>query len=71
MIQKVKRETGVPVTTGEIWSVWRDHPELVSAVDFIAVHILPYWEDEPVQWLGEMRARCPRLCLGSSIDVSL
>jgi cellulose synthase/poly-beta-1,6-N-acetylglucosamine synthase-like glycosyltransferase len=32
------------VTTGEIWSVWRDHPELVSAVDFIAVHILPYWE---------------------------
>ncbi len=44
IIQKVKRETSVPVTTGEIWSVWRDHPELVSAVDFIAVHILPYWE---------------------------
>jgi exo-beta-1,3-glucanase (GH17 family)/cellulose synthase/poly-beta-1,6-N-acetylglucosamine synthase-like glycosyltransferase len=45
-IQRVKRETDgrVPVTTGEIWSVWRDHPELVSAVDFIAVHILPYWE---------------------------
>ena len=34
----------MPVTTGEIWSVWRDHPELVSAVDYIAVHILPYWE---------------------------
>jgi len=44
MIQRVKRSTNVPVTTGEIWSVWRDHPELVSAVDFIAVHILPYWE---------------------------
>src|SRR5262249_318504 len=46
VIQRVKRETDgrVPVTTGEIWSVWRDHPELVSAVDFIAVHILPYWE---------------------------
>ncbi|MEP7029864.1 MAG: glycosyltransferase [Pseudolabrys sp.] len=43
-IQKVKRQTNVAVTTGEIWSVWRDHPELVSAVDFIAVHILPYWE---------------------------
>ena len=37
----------MPVTTGEIWSVWRDHPELVSAVDFIAVHILPYWEGMP------------------------
>jgi cellulose synthase/poly-beta-1,6-N-acetylglucosamine synthase-like glycosyltransferase/exo-beta-1,3-glucanase (GH17 family) len=46
-IQRVKRETQVPVTTGEIWSVWQDHPELVSAVDFIAVHILPYWEGKP------------------------
>jgi exo-beta-1,3-glucanase (GH17 family) len=44
MIQRVKRQSPVPVTTGEIWSVWRDHPELVSAVDYIAVHILPYWE---------------------------
>jgi len=44
LIQRVKRETGLPVTTGEIWSVWRDYPELVSAVDYIAVHILPYWE---------------------------
>src|SRR5450631_673803 len=43
-IQKVKRSVPVPVTTGEIWSVWRDHPELVSAVDYIAIHILPYWE---------------------------
>src|SRR5471030_2940957 len=43
-IQRVKHSASVPVTTGEIWSVWRDHPELVSAVDYIAVHILPYWE---------------------------
>ena len=49
IIQRVKRETSVPVTTGEIWSVWRDHPELVSAVDFIAVHILPYWEGRSEQ----------------------
>jgi cellulose synthase/poly-beta-1,6-N-acetylglucosamine synthase-like glycosyltransferase/exo-beta-1,3-glucanase (GH17 family) len=47
IIQRVKRETQVPVTTGEIYSVWIDHPELVSAVDFIAVHILPYWEGVP------------------------
>ena len=44
MIQRVKRSTTVPVTTGEIWHVWIEHPELVSAVDFIAAHILPYWE---------------------------
>jgi exo-beta-1,3-glucanase (GH17 family)/cellulose synthase/poly-beta-1,6-N-acetylglucosamine synthase-like glycosyltransferase len=46
LIQRAKRETGgsVPVTTGEIWHVWIEHPELVSAVDYIAAHVLPYWE---------------------------
>ena len=44
LIQKVKRQVNVPVTTGEIYSVWLEHPELVSAVDYIAAHILPYWE---------------------------
>ena len=43
-IQRVKRSVNVPVTTGEIWNVWIEHPALVSAVDFIAAHILPYWE---------------------------
>jgi exo-beta-1,3-glucanase (GH17 family)/cellulose synthase/poly-beta-1,6-N-acetylglucosamine synthase-like glycosyltransferase len=43
-IQRVKRETGLPVTTGEIWHAWIEHPELASAVDFIAAHVLPYWE---------------------------
>ena len=44
MIQRVKRASFVPVSTGEIWHVWIEHPELVSAVDYIAAHILPYWE---------------------------
>ena len=44
LIQRVKRQTTVPVTTGEIWNIWLEHPELVSSVDFIAAHILPYWE---------------------------
>src|SRR5580704_1051277 len=44
IIQRVKRQSQVPVTTGEIWTVWRDHPELAREVDFIAAHILPYWE---------------------------
>ena len=46
-IQRVKRDTSVKVTTGEIWNVWIEHPELVSAVDFIAAHVLPYWEGVP------------------------
>jgi exo-beta-1,3-glucanase (GH17 family)/cellulose synthase/poly-beta-1,6-N-acetylglucosamine synthase-like glycosyltransferase len=44
MIQRVKRETSLPVSTGEIWYAWIEHPELASAVDFIAAHVLPYWE---------------------------
>jgi exo-beta-1,3-glucanase (GH17 family)/glycosyltransferase involved in cell wall biosynthesis len=48
-IQQVKREIGgqVPVTTGEIWSVFVEHPELTSSVDFVAAHVLPYWEGVP------------------------
>jgi exo-beta-1,3-glucanase (GH17 family)/cellulose synthase/poly-beta-1,6-N-acetylglucosamine synthase-like glycosyltransferase len=46
-IQRVKREVSVPVTTAEVWDVWLDHPELVSAVDYLAVHILPFWEGIP------------------------
>ena len=44
LIQRVKSSVNVPVTTGEIWNIWLEHPELASSVDFIAAHILPYWE---------------------------
>ena len=45
VIQRVKKYVNVPVTTGEIWNIWRDHPQLGSYVDFIAAHVLPYWEN--------------------------
>jgi exo-beta-1,3-glucanase (GH17 family)/cellulose synthase/poly-beta-1,6-N-acetylglucosamine synthase-like glycosyltransferase len=45
LIKKVKKSVNVPVTTGEIWNIWRDNPELASSVDFIAAHVLPYWEN--------------------------
>lgn len=44
LIREVKREVRVPVSTGEIWYIWLQYPQLVNAVDFLAVHILPYWE---------------------------
>lgn len=47
VIQRIKRETGLPVTTGEIHSVWSYHPALASGVDYIATHVLPYWEGIP------------------------
>jgi cellulose synthase/poly-beta-1,6-N-acetylglucosamine synthase-like glycosyltransferase/exo-beta-1,3-glucanase (GH17 family) len=45
LIKRVKKSVSVPVTTGEIWNIWRDNPELASSVDFVAAHVLPYWEN--------------------------
>jgi exo-beta-1,3-glucanase (GH17 family)/cellulose synthase/poly-beta-1,6-N-acetylglucosamine synthase-like glycosyltransferase len=47
-IEQVKRQIDKPVSTAEPWHVWLKHPELVNAVDFITVHILPYWEGLPI-----------------------
>ncbi|KJC60146.1 glycosyl transferase family 2 [Bradyrhizobium sp. LTSPM299] len=48
VIQRAKKSVSVsltPVTTGEIWNIWRDHPQLANSADFIAAHVLPYWEN--------------------------
>jgi len=45
MIKRVRKSVNVPVTTGEIWHVWREFPKLANNVDFIAAHVLPYWEN--------------------------
>ncbi|HEY0912487.1 MAG TPA: glycosyltransferase [Bradyrhizobium sp.] len=46
LIQRMKKSVNnVPVTTGEIWNIWRDHPKLGDSVEFIAAHVLPYWEN--------------------------
>jgi exo-beta-1,3-glucanase (GH17 family)/cellulose synthase/poly-beta-1,6-N-acetylglucosamine synthase-like glycosyltransferase len=37
-----------PVGTAETWDTWLLHPELAQHVDFIGVHLLPYWEGVPV-----------------------
>src|SRR6195256_3391290 len=67
LVKKVKKSVNVPVTTGEIWNIWRDNPELASSVDFIAAHILPYWEnftdkqavDQAVYIYGMLRDKFP------------
>ena len=67
LIQRVKREVQVPVTTGEIFSAWSTHPQLVNAVDYIAAHILPYWNkvsdreavDETMLRFDELRRTFP------------
>ena len=43
-LQRARRSIWAPISTAEPWHVWLEHPELVEHVDFIAVHMLPYWE---------------------------
>ncbi|HET6431923.1 glycosyl hydrolase family 17 protein [Dyella sp.] len=38
----------VPITYADVWEFWLRHPELAGSVDYITVHVLPYWEDDPV-----------------------
>jgi exo-beta-1,3-glucanase (GH17 family) len=47
-IREVKAQVSVPVTYGDVWEFWLRYPEVAGAVDFITVHILPYWEDFPI-----------------------
>jgi exo-beta-1,3-glucanase (GH17 family) len=46
--EEVRKRSGLPVTYADVWEFWLKAPELASAVDFVTIHILPYWEDDPV-----------------------
>ena len=43
-LKRVRKDVWAPVSLAEPWHIWLKYPELVKQVDFIAVHILPYWE---------------------------
>ncbi|MDP8567587.1 glycoside hydrolase family 17 protein [Methylophilus aquaticus] len=47
-LQWAQANTEVSVTYADVWEFWLRHPTLEQDVDFITVHILPYWEDLPV-----------------------
>jgi Exo-beta-1,3-glucanase len=47
LINKVKSQVKVPVTYADVWEFWLQHPQVAPAVDFLTIHLLPYWEDEP------------------------
>src|SRR5579862_9172311 len=43
-LDRARAAIGQPVGTAETWHVWFAYPELARHVDFIGVHLLPYWE---------------------------
>ncbi|MFD2235636.1 exo-beta-1,3-glucanase [Phaeospirillum tilakii] len=47
-IRSVKSRVRQPVSYADVWAFWLKNPQLADEVDFITIHILPYWEDEPI-----------------------
>ena len=47
-IREVKAQVPVPVTYADVWEFWLRHRDVATAVDFVTIHILPYWEDFPI-----------------------
>ncbi len=47
-LRRVRAAVSVPVSYADVWEFWLRHPELAGSVDYLTIHILPYWEDQPV-----------------------
>ena len=66
-LDHARRNIDRPVSTAETWSTWMQYPELADHVDFIAVHILPFWEGLEVatavsfvaEKMDQLKARYP------------
>jgi exo-beta-1,3-glucanase (GH17 family) len=49
IIRSVKARVNVPVTYADVWEYWLRYRDVSDDVDFITIHVLPYWEDFPVR----------------------
>lgn len=49
LIRLVKSRVTVPVTYADVWEFWLRNQAIAETVDFVTIHILPYWEDIPVR----------------------
>ena len=74
-LAEVRAAVSVPVTYADVWEFWLRHPELASSVDYITIHILPYWEDQPVsperavQHVANVYARVQRAFPGRRVMI--
>ncbi len=48
IIREVKAQVPQPVSYADVWEFWLRYRDVANAVDFVTIHILPYWEDFPV-----------------------
>jgi len=49
---RVRAAIHQPVTIAEPWHIWAKYPELAEHVDFITVHLFPYWNGIAVTGQG-------------------
>ena len=48
LLARARAASAVPVSYADVWEFWLRNDGLRAQVDVVTVHILPYWEDEPV-----------------------
>jgi exo-beta-1,3-glucanase (GH17 family) len=72
-IRSVKADVAVPVSYADVWESWLRYKDISAEVDFIMIHVLPYWEDSPVRaqdaaaHLDSVRRRVVRAFPGKEI----
>jgi exo-beta-1,3-glucanase (GH17 family) len=72
-IRSVKADVDIPVSYADVWESWLRHKDISAEVDFIMIHVLPYWEDSPVRaqdaaaHLDSVRRRVVRAFPGKEI----
>ena len=49
LLARARRESSVPIAYADVWAFWLRYADVLrDHVDVVAIHVLPYWEDEPV-----------------------
>ncbi len=49
LLLSVKARVKVPVTYADVWEYWLRYREIQDAVDFVTIHVLPYWDNIPTR----------------------
>jgi len=74
-LRKMRGLTKARITYAEVWEFWTMHKALAEEVDFVTVHLLPYWENEPagidiaIAHVGEALAEVKKIFPGKHILV--
>ncbi|MCL2589625.1 MAG: beta-1,6-glucan synthase [Betaproteobacteria bacterium] len=73
LLDSVRAKSPVPITYADVWEYWLKNADLAAHVDFVTVHILPFWEDDPVNieraltHVAEVREKTGAVFAGKSV----